>query len=102
MDSSRWCSGLGLASTGLAFLLYNLHVDRLGAVTASSATYLAPAVALAMGSLVAGEHVHAVDLLAAGLILSSVVALRARPDATQPAERHTHPTARQPLSTEIP
>jgi drug/metabolite transporter (DMT)-like permease len=41
--------GLGLLGTGVAYILYYLIVERLGAVVASSATYIPPVVALLIG-----------------------------------------------------
>ncbi len=68
--------GLGLLGTGLAYLLYYFIVDRLGAVTASSATYLPPVVALAIGWLLVDEPIGWLDLVAILLILSGVAVLR--------------------------
>lgn len=70
--------GLGLLGTGLAYVLYYLIVDRLGAVTASSATYIPPAVALAIGWLLVDEPIDLLDGVAVALILAGVVALRSR------------------------
>jgi drug/metabolite transporter (DMT)-like permease len=69
--------GLGLLGTGLAFILYYVIVDRLGAVTASSATYIPPVVALAIGWLLVGERLDVLDGLAVALILGGVVVVRA-------------------------
>ncbi|MFF1946861.1 DMT family transporter [Rhodococcus qingshengii] len=41
--------GLGAVGTGLAFILYYMAVSGLGAVTASSASYIPPAVAMISG-----------------------------------------------------
>ena len=43
--------GLGILGTGVAYVLYYFIVDHLGAVTASSATYIPPVVALGIGWL---------------------------------------------------
>ncbi len=48
---------LGLCGTGLAYILYYLIVDRLGAVAASGVTYTPPVVALLIGVFV-GEPVQ--------------------------------------------
>lgn len=69
--------GLGLAGTGIAFVLYYFIVHRLGAVAASSVTYLPPVVALAIGCVFAGEPLHPWDLGALVLILSGVYLLQA-------------------------
>ncbi len=65
--------GLGLLGTGLAYVLYYFIVERLGAITASSATYVPPVVALAIGWLVVDEPIQALDGVAAVLILAGVV-----------------------------
>ncbi|MGV8921019.1 MAG: DMT family transporter [Pseudomonas sp.] len=64
--------GLGLLGTGLAYIIYYFIVQRLGALAASSVTYIPPVVALLIGVFVANEPVHAVDLLAVGAILGGV------------------------------
>ena len=63
--------GLGLAGTGLAYVLYYLLVQRMGAVRASAVTYLPPLVALLIG-VVAGEPVESLDLVAMVAILVGV------------------------------
>jgi drug/metabolite transporter (DMT)-like permease len=73
--------GLGLLGTGLAYILYYFIVDRLGAVTAASSTYIPPVVALAIGWLLVDEPITPLDGVAVLLILAGVVALRARPAA---------------------
>jgi drug/metabolite transporter (DMT)-like permease len=77
--------GLGLAGTGLAYILYYFIVQRLGALAAASVTYIPPVVALLIGVLWAGEPVHAMDLLAVAAILGGVYIVqtgRARAAAT--------------------
>lgn len=63
--------GLGLAGTGLAYVLYHLLVQRMGAVRASAVTYLPPVVALLIG-VAAGEPVQGLDILAMVAILGGV------------------------------
>lgn len=70
--------GLGLLGTGVAYILYYFIVDQLGAVTASSATYIPPVVALAIGWLLVDEPLDVLDGVAVLLILIGVVVLRAR------------------------
>jgi drug/metabolite transporter (DMT)-like permease len=65
--------GLGLLGSGLAYILYYVMVERVGAVTAASSTYLPPVVALAIGALLVGEPITPFDGLAAALILAGVV-----------------------------
>lgn len=68
--------GLGLLGTGVAFLLYYYIVDRLGAVTASSVTYIPPAVALLIASVIVGEPIAAIDYGATAMILAGVFLLK--------------------------
>ncbi len=70
--------GLGLLGTGVAYILYYFIVDRLGAVGASTVTYLPPVVALLIGWLFAGEPIESRDILAAGLILCGVFLINRR------------------------
>lgn len=68
--------GLGLLGTGVAFVLYYFIVDQLGAVTAASATYIPPVVAVLIGWLVVGEQLDGLDVVAMALIMTGVVVLR--------------------------
>jgi len=70
--------GLGFLGTGVAYILYYFIVDRLGAVTASSATYIPPVVALAIGWLLVDEPLDVLDAVAVLLILVGVMILRSR------------------------
>ncbi|PVG81813.1 EamA family transporter [Nocardioides gansuensis] len=71
--------GLGILGTGVAYILYYFIVETLGAVTASSATYIPPVVALAIGWLLVGEPLQLRDGIAVLLILSGVAVLRVTP-----------------------
>lgn len=68
--------GLGLTGTGVAYILYYFIVGRLGAVAASSVTYVPPVVALLMGSTIAREPIRAIELLAMAAILGGVYLLQ--------------------------
>ena len=68
--------GLGSCSTGLAYILYYWIVDRLGAVAASSVTYIPPVVALVVGVVLAGEPVQATDLVAMAAVSIGVDVLK--------------------------
>lgn len=97
-DTRAWVGlivGLGLLGTGLAYILYYLIVETLGAVVASSATYLPPVVALLIGVLVAGEALHPLDLLAMGLILAGVAVLQSRRRVAPNASSGPHRTDRR-------
>ena len=63
----------------MAYILYYVIVDRLGAVTASSVTYIPPVVALLIGWALVGEPVDIQDVAAISLILGGVVLLRLGP-----------------------
>lgn len=65
--------GLGLFGTGIAYILYYFIVDKLGAVSASSVTYLPPVVALLIGALLVGEPITWIDCAATALILGGVL-----------------------------
>ena len=66
---------LGLLGTGIAYVLYYYLVQRMGAVQASTVTYLPPVVALLIGLLV-GEPLRAMDLAAMGAILGGVYVIQ--------------------------
>ncbi|MEX0985110.1 MAG: DMT family transporter [Actinomycetota bacterium] len=64
---------LGVAGTGLAFVLMGILVGRVGGPRASFATYLIPVVALALGVVLLHEHVAAVSIGGAGLVITGAV-----------------------------
>lgn len=68
--------GLGLAGTGLAYILYYIIVETQGAIAAASVTYIPPAVALFIGWAFVGEPIGPLDGLAMLIILTGVVLLR--------------------------
>ena len=68
--------GLGLLGTGLAYILYYYIVEQLGAISASSVTYIPPVVALLIGSLIVGEAIEAADYGATLLIFVGVLLLK--------------------------
>jgi drug/metabolite transporter (DMT)-like permease len=80
--------GLGLAGTGLAYVLYYLLVQRMGAVRASAVTYLPPVVALLIG-VAAGEPVRGLDLVAMAAILAGVWIVQGARAAGAPAPRRS-------------
>ncbi len=77
-DNRAWIGlvfGLGLCGTGLAYVAYYFIVEKLGAVTAASVTYLPPLVAIMIGLLV-GEQLDGFDIAAIVLILTGVAVLQ--------------------------
>ena len=68
--------GLGLCGTGLAYLAYYHVVANLGALAASSVTYIPPVVALVIGVLLAGDEINPTGYVAMVLILSGVAMLQ--------------------------
>jgi drug/metabolite transporter (DMT)-like permease len=68
--------GLGLLGTGVAYMLYYFIVERLGALVASSVTYIPPVVALLMGLEFAGESLRPLHLAAMACILGGVYLLQ--------------------------
>jgi len=76
--------GLGLLGTGVAYILYYFIVERLGAITASSATYIPPVVALAIGWLLVDEPLQLSDGVAVLLILVGVGVLQMSPRRPSP------------------
>ncbi|KQR75873.1 DMT family transporter [Rhizobium sp. Leaf341] len=64
--------GLGLCGTGLAYVAYYHIVENLGALAASSVTYVPPVVALLIGVALVGENVPPTGYMALVLILAGV------------------------------
>ncbi len=81
--SSGLIVGLGLLGTGFAYVIYYFIIDRLGAVGASSVTYIPPVVALLIGVFLVGESIDWLDWMAAGLILGGVLMLNRRRPASE-------------------
>ena len=71
--------GLGVLGTGVAYILYHFIVEHLGAITASSATYIPPVVAFAIGWLLVDEPLGILDGAAVLLILTGVAVFRGKP-----------------------
>lgn len=68
--------GLGLAGSGVAFILYYYIIEKLGAVSASSVTYIPPVVALLISYFFMREPINTLDILALAAILVGVFMLR--------------------------
>ncbi|EPL8095336.1 DMT family transporter [Morganella morganii] len=78
--------GLGLLGTGVAYLTYYYLILNLGAVVASSVTYIPPVVALLVGFLAANEQLGVTEILSMVLIMSGVFLLQ-RPSRRSEAEK---------------
>ncbi|HCT7639548.1 TPA: DMT family transporter [Morganella morganii] len=81
--------GLGLLGTGVAYLTYYYLILNLGAVVASSVTYIPPVVALIVRFLAANEQLGVTEILSMVLIMSGVFLLQRpsrRPEAEKEAE----------------
>lgn len=70
--------GLGLLGTGLAYIIYYYIVENLGAVAASSVTYIPPVVALLIGAVLVGEPIELIDYIATVLIFIGVLLLKGK------------------------
>jgi drug/metabolite transporter (DMT)-like permease len=68
--------GLGLCGTGLAYLFYYFIVASLGALAASSVTYIPPVVALVIGIFVGGEQINVLEYVAMLFVLIGVAVLQ--------------------------
>ncbi|MGD9809594.1 MAG: DMT family transporter [Deferribacterales bacterium] len=68
--------GLGALGTGVAYIIYYFLVAKLGPITASSATYVPPLVALVIGAVLVGEPIALNDYIASALILAGVFLLK--------------------------
>ena len=79
--------GLGAIGTGVAFILYYIVVAGLGALTASTATYIPPVIAMIIGTIVLHESILPSAVLAVVLILIAAVIAQApsKPPAHSPA-----------------
>lgn len=76
--------GLGVMGTGVAYVLYYFLVQQLGALKAAGVTYVPPVVALAIGTILVNEPIHASDLLALACIIVGVYVLQKGKTAAPP------------------
>jgi drug/metabolite transporter (DMT)-like permease len=83
----------GALATGLAFVWWNSSVKAVGPARTGVYNNLVPVVGLAGGALALGEHVGAVQLVGATLILGGVLIVR----LTRPTVGERHDEGRQPL-----
>lgn len=64
--------GMGILGTGVAYILYYHIIATLGAIKASSISYIPPIVALGIGAVLIGEDIKMVDYLGTALIFIGV------------------------------
>lgn len=64
--------GLGLLGTGIAYLCYYFIIESLGALAASTVSYIPPVVALFIGAVIVNEPIELRDYAATALILLAV------------------------------
>lgn len=67
---------LGALGTGVAYVLMAVAAGRVGATRASATIFLIPAVALALGIVVRGEHVAAVSVAGGGVCVAGAWLMR--------------------------
>lgn len=68
--------GLGVLGTGIAYLLYYFLIEKMGAVLASTSTYLPPVVALIMGYVFAGETITLMQSIGILVLLLGVACIQ--------------------------
>jgi drug/metabolite transporter (DMT)-like permease len=78
--------GLGLVGTGVAYILYYRLIDRLGAVAASSVTYIPPVVALAIGVGLMHDRLSPWQAAGAALVLSGIYLARRESHESKPVK----------------
>jgi drug/metabolite transporter (DMT)-like permease len=85
-------TALGVLGTGLAFLLFYVLIERVGATNATLTTYLIPVVAVVAGAVVLGERLGAAAL-GGGLLIGFGIWLsqRSAPPAPIDLVEETHP-----------
>jgi drug/metabolite transporter (DMT)-like permease len=81
--AARWTAGpllallaLGALGTGIAYVLVAVAAGRVGATRASATTFLVPAVALALGVAVRGEHVARLSILGGAVCVAGAWLIR--------------------------
>lgn len=71
--------GLGVVSTGIAFVIYFRVLARNGATNISLVTFLVPVSAILLGALVLGEALEPLEFVGFGLIALGLAAIDGRP-----------------------
>jgi drug/metabolite transporter (DMT)-like permease len=75
---------LGIAGTGIAYLLMGSLVSRVGSTRASFITYMIPGVSLILGVVIKDDHVAALAVAGVGLVLAGA-ALASRQERSSSA-----------------
>jgi drug/metabolite transporter (DMT)-like permease len=70
--------GLSLLGTGLAYILYYYIIEELGAVAASTVTYIPPIVALTIGYFFINEDIDLIDCIGTILIFLGVFIINSK------------------------
>jgi len=83
-------AALGVICTALAFLVFFRLIAEVGPARATVITYVNPAVAVALGVLVLGEHLTPAIIVSFAAILGGSVL------ATRPGSGRAHPGAKAP------
>jgi drug/metabolite transporter (DMT)-like permease len=73
MASLAAVTSLGILGTGLAFFLMGSLVARVGSSRASFATYQIPVVAMALGVVFRGDHLHALSVAGIALVMAGAL-----------------------------
>lgn len=68
--------GLGVMGTGVAYLAYYYLIEKMGAVLASTSTYVPPAIALLIGYVFAGETINAGQTMGILILLLGVACIQ--------------------------
>ncbi len=80
---------LGLLGTGWAFVAFALLLGRAGASRGAVAIYFTPVVAIVLGVVVRGEHVAAVSVLGAALVILGAWLTSRREAGIRPLDQDT-------------
>jgi drug/metabolite transporter (DMT)-like permease len=91
-------AGLAVVCTALAFLVFFALIADIGPTRATVITYVNPAVAIALGVAVLGEHLTAGMIVGFPLVLIGSVLATSHPRAA-PGGRAAEPALEEPLVT---
>jgi drug/metabolite transporter (DMT)-like permease len=96
LDTKAWLAliTLGVANTGLAYIVYYWLIENAGSVFASLSTYIIPVVGLALGAAVLDETFGANALVGAALIIAAIAAATGLPNLIAARLRLRKPAAR--------